>query len=58
MLRSGTMTLIISNEKVNDIIKIVKSFEVSGLLIKGFSKTITTEAKYQKEDFLECYWAF
>ena len=32
-------TLIISNKEVNDIIKIVKSIEESGLLIKSVSKT-------------------
>ena len=46
-------TLIISNEKMNDIMKIVKSLEESGLLIKGFSETIKNEAKEQKGGFLE-----
>ena len=40
MLESGTTTLIISNEEMNDIMKIVKSPEESGLLIKGVSETI------------------
>ena len=39
-------TLIISNEEMNDIIKIVKSLEESGLLIKGVSETIQNEAVY------------
>ena len=34
MFRSGVTTLIISNEEVNNILKIVKSLEESGLLIK------------------------
>ena len=34
------MTLIISNEEMNDIIKIVKSLKQFGLLIKGVSETI------------------
>ena len=34
MFRAGVTTLIISNEKVNNILKIVKSLEESGLLIK------------------------
>ena len=34
------MTLIISDEEMNDIIKIVKSLKQSGLLIKGVSETI------------------
>ena len=39
---------IISNEEMNDIMKIIKSPEESGLLIKGISETIKNEAKYQK----------
>ena len=38
-------TLIISNEEMNYIMKIVKSLEESGLLIKGVSETIKNEAK-------------
>ena len=34
------MTLIISNEEMNDSIKIVKSLKQSGLLTKGVSETI------------------
>ena len=45
MLGSGFTTLIISNEGMNDIMKIVKSLEDSGLLIKGVSETIKNEAK-------------
>ena len=43
-------TLMISNEEVNDIMKIVKSQE-SGLLINGVSKTIKNEAKELKGRF-------
>ena len=32
------MTLIISNEEMNDIMKIINSLEESGLLIKSVSK--------------------
>ena len=42
---SGTTRLIISKDKVEDIIKIVKSLEDSGLLFKGVSETIQNEAK-------------
>ena len=35
----GMTALIISNEEMNDIMKIVKSLEESGLLIKGVSET-------------------
>ena len=45
---SGTTTLIISNEEIEDIMKIVKSLEESGLLIKGISETIKNETKEQK----------
>ena len=44
--------LIISNEEMDDIMKIVKSLEESGLLIKGVSETIKNEAKEQKRGFL------
>ena len=37
--------LIISNEEINDIVKIVKSLEESDLLIKHVSETIKNEAK-------------
>ena len=45
MFRSGNTTLIVSNDKMNDITKIIKSFEESSLLIKGVSETIKNEAK-------------
>ena len=37
---------------MEDIIKIVKSLEDSGLLLKGVSETIQNEAKEQKGAFL------
>ena len=43
MIGSGITTIIILNEETNDIMKIVQSFEESGLLIKGVSKTIINE---------------
>ena len=52
MFGSGTTTLIISNEEINDIMKIVKFLEESGLSIKGVSETIQNEAKEQKDGFL------
>ena len=45
-------TLIISNDEINDIIKIVKSLEDSGLLLKGVTKTVQNEVKEQKGRFL------
>ena len=44
MFGSGVTTLIILNEEMN-IMKIVKSLEGSGLLIKGVRETIKNELK-------------
>ena len=52
MLSSGTTTLIISNDEMGDILKIVKSLENSGVLLKGVSETIQHEAKEQRGGFL------
>ena len=52
MFRSAFTTLIISNEEMNDIMKIVKSFEEAGLLIKGVSKTIKNEVEEHKGEFI------
>ena len=38
-------TLIVYNKEMNDIMKIVKSLEESGLLIKVLTETIQNEAK-------------
>ena len=48
MFGSGVTTLTISNEEMNDIMKIVKSLEGSGLLIKGISETIKNKEKKTK----------
>ena len=45
-------TLIISNDEIEDIIKIVKSLEDSGLLLKGVTETVQNEVKEQKGGFL------
>ena len=52
MFGSGTTTFVFSNEDLNDIMKIIKSLEESGLLIKSASKTIKNEAKEQSGQFL------
>ena len=49
---SGTTTLIISNEEMNGIMKIVQTIEDSNILLKGVTKTIENEAKEQKVGFL------
>ena len=51
MLHNNTI-LIISNDEMKDIIRIVKSLEDSGLLMEGVSETIQNEAKEQKGGFL------
>ena len=52
MLGSGTTTLIISNDEMDDILKIVNSLENSNVLLKGVSETIQHEAKEQRGGFL------
>ena len=54
ILESGhnNITLIISNDEMDDILKIVKSLENSGVLLKGVSETIQHEAKDQRGGFL------
>ena len=44
--------LIISNDQMKDIIKIVKYLKDSSLLLKGVSETIQNESKGQKGGFL------
>ena len=53
ILRSGHNTiLIISNDKMEDILKIVRSLEDSGFLLKAVSEKIQNEAKEQRRGFL------
>ena len=52
MLGSGTTTLIISNDEMDDILKIVKSLEDSNVLLRGVNETIQHEAKEQRGGFL------
>ena len=52
MIGSGFTTVIVSNEEMNDFMKIVKSLEKSELLIKVIHKTIKNEAKEQRKGFL------
>ena len=42
----------ISNDEINDIIKIVKSLKDSGFLLKGVTETVQNEVKEQKGGFL------
>ena len=45
-------TLMISKEKMDDIMKTIKYLEESGLLITSIRKTVKNEAKEQKGRFL------
>ena len=45
ILGSGNTTLIMSDGEMKDIIRMVKSLEDSGSLLKGVSETIQNEAK-------------
>ena len=49
---SGTGALIISNKKMNDIMKIVQALGNSNILLKRVTKTIKNETKEQKRGFL------
>ena len=49
---NNNTTLIISNDEINDIIKIIKSLEDSGLLLKGVIETVQNQVKEQKGGFL------
>ena len=51
-LASCKTKVIVSNEEMNNIMKIVKCLKESGLLIKGITKTIKNEAKEQKQGFI------
>ena len=48
---SGTTTLIISNEEMNDTMKIVQALEDFNILLKGITKIILKKHKNKKEDF-------
>ena len=52
ILGSRNATLIISNEEMNNIMKIVQVLEDSNILLKGVTKTIEYETKEQKGGFL------
>ena len=52
ILGSGNTTLIISNEEMNDVIKIVHALEDSNILLKGVTETVKNKTKEQKGGFL------
>ena len=50
--KGAGVKLIIKQEDINDIMKIIKALENSGILLKGVSKAIKNETKEQKGGFL------
>ena len=52
MYGSGMTTLVISNNDLNDLIKIVTALEEHDILLKGTSKTIKNNTKKQEGRFL------
>ena len=48
---SATTSLIISNEEINDIMKIVQALEDSNILLKGVTTITKKETKEQKGGF-------
>ena len=52
ILGSRSTTLIVSNQDMEDLIKMVKSLEDSGLLLKGVTESVQNEVKEQKVGFL------
>ena len=51
-MRGKGIKLIIEQEDMKDIIKIIEALENSGILLKGVSKTIENETKEQRGGFL------
>ena len=51
-IHGSGVKLIIEQENMKDIMKIIKALENSGILLKGVSKTIKNETKEQRRGFL------
>ena len=51
-IHGSGVKLIIEQEDMNDIMKIIEALENSGILLEGVSKTIENETKEQKGGFL------
>ena len=51
-IHGSGIKLIIEQEDMNDIMKIIEALETSGILLKGVSKTIKNETKEQRGGFL------
>ena len=51
-IHGSRVKLIIEQEDMNDIMKIIEALENSGILLKGVTKTIENETKEQRGGFL------
>ena len=51
-MRGEGVKLVIEQEQINDIMKIIEELENSGILLKGVTKTIENETKEQRGGFL------
>ena len=51
-IHGSGVKLIIEQEHMNDIIKIIEALENSGILLKGVTKTMENETKEQRGGFL------
>ena len=51
-IRGNGIKLVIEQEDMNDIIKIIEALENSGILLKGVTKTIENETKERRGGFL------
>ena len=51
-IHGSGVKLIIEQEDMNDIIKIIEALENSGIFVKGVTKTIENETKEQRGGFL------
>ena len=49
---SGIATLIISNEEMNDVLKIIQVLEDSNVLLKGVTKTIKNKTRTKRRIFM------
>ena len=54
-INGSGVKLIIEQEDVNDIMKIIEALENSGILLKGVTKTIENETKEQRGGFLSMF---
>ena len=52
-MRGDRIKLMIDNEDMNDIMKIIKALEKSGILLSGIGKIIENEVKEQKRSLFK-----